>query len=248
MKGLGRMLRIVVSMIVWMIGRGEIVQLYMKYNITVQLQCLGDKDELTWYKELNTDQISGWFKSQEGNITVMYKNVTIQDEGRYTCTKQNKTLEQWWVHVFTEPGFTEINIDCRDEGSWITCHGNGWYSEPKIEIKIDGKSQIPTKGYTHRNENGTFHISGSVPGLPGRHEYECWIEVKERKISRGGKFQWQSCDPEPMQGLYTTDKTWTLIWVLIWTMMIKTIWWFWDRRRVILIPGEIGPEYQRLQH
>lgn len=146
----------------------------MKYNTTVQLQCPGNKTNLTWYKEPNTNRISGWKQTQVGNITVLYKSVTLEDEGKYTCKEGNLTIRKWWVHVSTEPGFTEINIECgQEDNACLTCHGNGWYPKPTIEWNIDRKKQIPTGGFTHQNSNGTYHILATVPGLPGRHHYEC---------------------------------------------------------------------------
>lgn len=219
-----------------------VTSLYMKPNETVQLQCEGPKNNITWYKEGN-DCVSGWKITQLGNITVMYKNVTINDEGIFTCRLNDLDVIAYKVHVTAVPGHTHIDVNCADD-PWLKCYGSGWYPKPDIKWTVNDRADVPMRTHAQQLPNGTWYIEAHIQGQPGKNWYECWIEVMARKEKRGGRFVWETCGHEERQAMqWPTDKWWWICTVLSILLSFKTIWWaYFIRERLAMPPqGQYQP-------
>lgn len=158
-------------------------------------------DIIHWYKDKtavhsfyhNADQLSNQFEEYKGrtsllsaseiktgNVSLMLKNIKIQDEGRYKCyTANDKSNSEQFVSVSVEAPVKTMDITLVN--GTVTCTTNGVYPEPDVLWSSSPHvAKKPLSTFKKTEENlltGTSILE--VGAISNTYKYNCSITNKD---------------------------------------------------------------------
>nr|XP_033771142.1 butyrophilin subfamily 1 member A1-like [Geotrypetes seraphini] len=101
-----------------------------------------------------------------GNMALKIHNVTLYDEGRYTCFVrlgsyyQDKELELKVTGLGNSP---QISWDRYQDGRvTVLCESTGWYPEPEVIWRQDKQSLTPFSKTETSEQNGLVNVKSSL--------------------------------------------------------------------------------------
>uniref|UniRef100_A0AAY5L5U0 Ig-like domain-containing protein n=1 Tax=Esox lucius TaxID=8010 RepID=A0AAY5L5U0_ESOLU len=110
----------------------------------------------------------------KGNASLLLKNVTIQDQGRYQCYTSTVTGNQEsFINNKVEAPIRLVDIQLSNDT--ITCRSTGIYPEPKLTWSTDPRSDLsPDTGTSQNststkvNDQGLYEITSTIPFIRDR--------------------------------------------------------------------------------
>ncbi|XP_058499641.1 V-set domain-containing T-cell activation inhibitor 1-like [Solea solea] len=110
---------------------------------------------------------TGLFADQvlEGNATLLLKNVTPHDEGRYYCITMTapRTDESGIIALVIEGPVREVDVEL--SGKVVICAAEGIYPAPTLTWSTDPPTDVQllkSKTNTHKNKLGIYDIHSSL--------------------------------------------------------------------------------------
>ncbi|NWI08506.1 BT3A2 protein, partial [Crypturellus soui] len=103
-----------------------------------------------------------------GNVSLLLRNVTVADGGKYTCSV---FFENWYDEVVVELAVaatgdgSSVFLDGPvGSGIGLTCRSRGWFPEPRV-LWLDSKGEIRTEEAVTRSgiaASGVFDVTSSM--------------------------------------------------------------------------------------
>ncbi|KAJ8010776.1 hypothetical protein DPEC_G00078660 [Dallia pectoralis] len=103
----------------------------------------------------------------KGNASLLLRNVTVQDQGRYKCyTSTINGNQESYINIKVEAPVRLVNIQISDD--IITCSSTGIYPKPKLTWTTDppfdlSPGQADSQNSTGTNEQGIYDITSTKP-------------------------------------------------------------------------------------
>uniref|UniRef100_K7FJV3 Butyrophilin subfamily 1 member A1 n=1 Tax=Pelodiscus sinensis TaxID=13735 RepID=K7FJV3_PELSI len=103
----------------------------------------------------------------QGNVTLKIFNVTVSDEGRYSCFVQDGTFYEETLlelKVAASGSAPHVSIeDYQDGGIRVVCRSAGWYPEPEVTWRDLNGQAFPSVSQTNSQEaNGLYETQNSA--------------------------------------------------------------------------------------
>uniref|UniRef100_A0A672T0N0 HERV-H LTR-associating 2b, tandem duplicate 2 n=1 Tax=Sinocyclocheilus grahami TaxID=75366 RepID=A0A672T0N0_SINGR len=181
------------------------------YSEECMLPCTSTHlDIIHWYKDKkavhsfyhNQDQLghqhedykgrTSLFSESEiknGNISLLIKNISLQDEGRYRCyAADDKTNNEKYVVVSVEAPAKSVDITLKDDT--VICTSSGVYPEPEVLWSSDPPAMEP-QNTVSRTEDDLFTVTSQlkVDVISDTYTYNCSITTKNTRYTASLKQQ-----------------------------------------------------------
>ncbi|KAK7118465.1 hypothetical protein R3I94_022081 [Phoxinus phoxinus] len=171
------------------------------YSAECLLPCTSTNlDIIHWYKDskpvhsfyYNQDQLSHQSEDykgrtsllpeseiKNGNVSLLLKNIRVQDEGRYRCyTANDKTNDEQFVSVSVEAPVKSVDITLKDDT--VTCSTSGVYPQPEVSWSSDPPANEPLNTFPLTEEKLFMVTSELKVGVTSTYKYSCSITSKGR--------------------------------------------------------------------
>ncbi|XP_077100979.1 HERV-H LTR-associating protein 2 [Siphateles boraxobius] len=117
---------------------------------------------------------------KNGNLSLLLKNLRVQDEGRYRCyTANEKTNEEKFVYVSVEAPIKSVDITLKNDT--VTCNTSGVYPKPQVSWSSDPPAN-ETLNTFQQTEEKLFMVTSvlKVVVISSTYKYTCSITSKDR--------------------------------------------------------------------
>uniref|UniRef100_A0A673JBZ4 HERV-H LTR-associating 2b, tandem duplicate 2 n=1 Tax=Sinocyclocheilus rhinocerous TaxID=307959 RepID=A0A673JBZ4_9TELE len=170
------------------------------YSEECMLPCTSTHlDIIHWYKDkkavhsfyLNQDQLGHQHEDykgrtsllseseiKNGNVSLLIRNIRLQDEGRYRCyAADDKTNDEKYVVVSVEAPAKSVDITLKDDT--VICTSSGVYPEPEVLWSSDPPAMEPPNTVS-RTEDDLFTVTSQlkVDVISDTYTYNCSITTK----------------------------------------------------------------------
>ncbi|XP_075770118.1 butyrophilin subfamily 3 member A2-like isoform X2 [Pelodiscus sinensis] len=103
----------------------------------------------------------------QGNVTLKIFNVTVSDEGRYSCFVQDGTFYEETLlelKVAASGSAPHVSVEnYQDGGIRVVCRSAGWYPEPEVTWRDLNGQAFPSVSQTNSQEaNGLYETQNSA--------------------------------------------------------------------------------------
>ncbi|XP_051537877.1 HERV-H LTR-associating protein 2 isoform X2 [Myxocyprinus asiaticus] len=141
-----------------------------------------NKDQLKYQFEAYKGRTSLFPETEikNGNVSLMLKNIKIQDEGRYRCyTASDQTNEETYVAMSVLAPVKSVDITLRDDT--VICNTSGVYPEPDVLWFTDPLAKDQLNNYNTTDEN-LFTVTSEIKRgyINNNYTYNCSITNKDR--------------------------------------------------------------------
>ncbi|CAM4722955.1 unnamed protein product [Leuciscus chuanchicus] len=172
------------------------------YSAECLLPCTSTNlDIIHWYKDIkpvhsfyyNRDQLSHQSEDykgrtsllpgseiKNGNVSLLLKNIRVQDEGRYRCyTANEKTNDEKFVSVSVEAPVKSVDITLKDDT--VICYNSGVYPKPQVSWSSEPLANEPLNTF-QQTEEKLFMVTSElkVGVISSTYKYTCSITCKGR--------------------------------------------------------------------
>uniref|UniRef100_A0A671QRT1 HERV-H LTR-associating 2b, tandem duplicate 2 n=1 Tax=Sinocyclocheilus anshuiensis TaxID=1608454 RepID=A0A671QRT1_9TELE len=116
---------------------------------------------------------------KNGNLSLLIRNIRVQDEGRYRCyTADEKTNDEKYVVVSVEAPAKSVNITLK--GDTVICSTSGVYPEPKVLWSSDPPAKESLNNVSQAEDN-LFTVTSQlkVDAITDTYTYNCSITTKD---------------------------------------------------------------------
>lgn len=171
------------------------------YSAECLLPCTSTNlDIIHWYKDTkqvhsyyyNKDQLSHQSEDykgrtsllpqseiKNGDVSLLLKNIRVQDEGRYKCyTANEKTNDEKFVFVSVEAPVKSVDITLKDDT--VTCNTSGVYPRPEVSWSSEPLANEPLNSFPQTEEKLFMVRSELKVGVISTYKYTCSITSKDR--------------------------------------------------------------------
>ncbi|KAF4095779.1 HERV-H LTR-associating protein 2 [Onychostoma macrolepis] len=150
-----------------------------------------NKDQLDYQHEDYKGRTSLLSESEikNGNISLLIRNIRVQDEGRYRCyTADDKTNDEKYVFVSVEAPVKSVDITLKDDT--VICTSSGVYPEPEVLWSSDPPAMEPLNTVS-RTEDHLFTVTSQlkVDVITDTYTYICSITTKDTRYTASLKQQ-----------------------------------------------------------
>ncbi|KAJ8010777.1 hypothetical protein DPEC_G00078670 [Dallia pectoralis] len=152
-------------------GENEVIHWVKLEDLQLYLHSYYDSTDKLEHQDQQYKQRTALFNNQipKGNASLLLRNVTVQDQGRYKCyTSTINGNQESYINIKVEAPVRLVNIQISDD--IITCSSTGIYPEPKLTWTTDPPSdlspgQADSQNYTSIkvNEQGIYDITSTKP-------------------------------------------------------------------------------------
>ncbi|XP_050954387.1 HERV-H LTR-associating protein 2 isoform X2 [Labeo rohita] len=121
---------------------------------------------------------------KNGNVSLLIRNISVQDEGRYRCyAADDRTNDEKYVVVAVEAPAKAVDIRLKDDT--VICTTNGVYPEPKVLWSSDPPAvQRPLNTFS-QTEDHLFTVTSQlkVDVISNTDTYNCSITTKNARYT-----------------------------------------------------------------
>ncbi|XP_051970264.1 HERV-H LTR-associating protein 2 [Xyrauchen texanus] len=141
-----------------------------------------NEDQLTYQNEAYKGRTSLFPETeiQNGNVSLILKNIKIQDEGRYRCySASEQTNEETYVAMSVLAPVKSVDISL--SGDTVICNTSGVYPEPNVSWFTDPLTKEPSNNYNKTDDN-LFTVTSEIKRglINNNYTYNCSITNKDR--------------------------------------------------------------------
>ncbi|XP_056105392.1 HERV-H LTR-associating protein 2 [Rhinichthys klamathensis goyatoka] len=117
---------------------------------------------------------------KNGNVSLLLKNIRVQDEGRYRCyTANEKTNDEKFVSVSVEAPVKSVDITLKNDT--VTCKTSGVYPKPDVSWSSEPLANESLNTFQETEEKLFMVTSELKVGVIGStYKYTCSITSKDR--------------------------------------------------------------------
>ncbi|XP_048031374.1 uncharacterized protein hhla2b.2 [Megalobrama amblycephala] len=136
---------------------------------------------------------------KNGNVSLLLKNISVQDEGRYRCyTANEKTNDEKYVSVSVEAPAKSVDITLKDDT--VTCTTSGVYPKPLISWSPDPPAEKLLNTF-QQTEEKLFNVTSKlkVEDISNAYKYTCSITTKD--ITQTATLEKQASGIEGINGI-----------------------------------------------
>ncbi|XP_073687067.1 V-set domain-containing T-cell activation inhibitor 1 isoform X2 [Garra rufa] len=117
---------------------------------------------------------------KNGNVSLLIRNIRVQDEGRYRCyAADDKTNDEKYVVVAVEAPAKSVDITLKDDT--VTCNTSGVYPEPNVSWSSAPPAKEPLSTVSQREDNLFTVTSQLKVDVSDTYIYNCSITTKNAK-------------------------------------------------------------------
>ncbi|XP_067234159.1 HERV-H LTR-associating protein 2 [Chanodichthys erythropterus] len=160
-----------------------------------------DKDQLDHQSEDYKGRTSLFPESEikNGNVSLLLKNISVQDEGRYRCYAADETKnDEKYVSVSVEAPAKSVDITLK--GDTVICTTSGVYPKPLISWSSDPPAKEPLNTF-QQTEEKLFNVTSElkVGNISNTYKYTCSITTKD--ITQTATLEKQASEIEGINGI-----------------------------------------------
>ncbi|KAJ8010779.1 hypothetical protein DPEC_G00078690 [Dallia pectoralis] len=137
-------------------GREEIIHWVKQEHLPPYLHSNYYSTDQLEHQDQQYKQRTALFNNQipKGNASLLLRNITVQDQGRYKCyTSTNKGIQESFINIIVEAPVRLVDIQISND--IITCSSTGIYPKPKLTWSTDPPSDLSPDPQTSQNSTST---------------------------------------------------------------------------------------------
>ncbi|KAK2870162.1 hypothetical protein Q8A67_024554 [Cirrhinus molitorella] len=126
---------------------------------------------------------------KNGNVSLLIKNINLQDEGRYRCyAADDKTSDEHYVVVTVEAPAKSVDITLKNDT--VICTTSGVYPEPKVLWSSDPPADQEPLNTVSQTEDHLFTVTSQLKvDVSDTYTYDCSITTTSSRYTASLKQQ-----------------------------------------------------------